>query len=506
MALATVRSYALNGLQAPEVAVEVHLANGLPSFTLVGLPDTEVKESRDRVRAAIVNAGFEFPRIRITVNLAPADLPKESGRFDLPIAIGILAASHQIPHKGLSAMAFAGELSLSGELRPIRGALAMLLAFSDLPNPPSSFVLPESSAREAVLAGSHCEILVANTLQAVCGHLRKEALLSPPLQPLSPMLTLLDFPDLADVKGQHRAKRALEIAASGQHSLLMLGPPGSGKSMLAMRLPSLLPPLDLIAARKSASILSLAGRFQPEQFRQRPFRSPHHTASAVALVGGGNPPRPGEISLATEGILFLDELPEFDRKVLESLREPLETGQVHIARAGRHATFPARFQLITAMNPCPCGWQGHPGNKCRCTPEKISRYRQKLSGPLLDRIDLQIEVPAVPPEALQQTQQSESSQVIRERVGQSHERQMIRQGKLNAFLTSAEIDKVCNVTPEASVLLQQIMKNLDLSARAYHRTLRIARTIADMAVAAEILPAHVAEASQLRRGLGNLAY
>jgi magnesium chelatase family protein len=285
MALATVRSYALNGLEAPEVAVEVHLANGLPSFTLVGLPDTEVKESRDRVRAAIVNAGYDFPRIRITVNLAPADLPKESGRFDLPIAIGILVASHQIPQKGLSSIAFAGELSLSGELRPIRGALAMLLAFSDLPNPPRTFVLPESSAREAILAGSHCEILVANTLQAVCGHLRKEVLLSPP--PLNTCATLLDFPDLADVKGQHRAKRALEIAASGQHSLLMLGPPGSGKSMLAARLPSLLPSLDLIAARKSASILSLAGRFQPEQFRQRPFRSPHHTASAVALVGGG---------------------------------------------------------------------------------------------------------------------------------------------------------------------------------------------------------------------------
>lgn len=500
MALATVHSYAQDGLSAPEVAVEVHLSNGLPSFTLVGLPDTEVKEARDRVRAAIVNSGFEFPRIRITVNLAPADLPKESGRFDLPIAIGILAASHQIPALNFKNLAFAGELSLSGELRPIRGALALLLSFTDKGRTPRQLVLPSLSAQEATLAGSACEILAADSLQAVCLHLRGETpLLSPSAE--TEEVPLPNFPELADVKGQHRAKRALEIAACGQHSLLMLGPPGSGKSMLAARLPSLLPPLDMPAARRSAAILSLAGRFSPAQFRQRIFRSPHHTASAVALVGGGNPPRPGEISLATDGFLFLDELPEFDRRVLESLREPLETGKVHIARAGRYAEFPARFQLVAAMNPCPCGWLGHPGDKCQCSAEQIRRYRGRLSGPLLDRIDLQISVPAVPPESLQGIASGESSSQVRDRVCAALERQQARQGKPNALLNSAETDTHCVLDEAASALLRQIIVSLDLSARTYHRILRVARSIADLTGEALIQSAHIAEASQLRRGL-----
>ena len=338
MALAVALSRGLDGLNAPPVTVEVHLANGLPGLTLVGLPDAEVREARDRVRAAIVNSGFEYPARRITVNLAPADLPKESGRFDLPIALGILAASGQIPDKQLASHEFAGELSLSGELRPVRGALAMAL---NAAGDGKTFILPELSASEAVLTGQN-NILAASSLLAVCAHLAGETPLTAPALPEAADPRIL--PDLAEVRGQVQARRALEIAAAGKHSLLMLGPPGAGKSMLAARLPGLMPPLDDAAARASAAVLSLVGQFDPARYGQRVFRSPHHTASAAALVGGGNPPRPGEISLAHEGILFLDELPEFARKVLETLREPLETGRVHISRAARHAEYPAEFQ------------------------------------------------------------------------------------------------------------------------------------------------------------------
>ncbi|HNJ75793.1 MAG: YifB family Mg chelatase-like AAA ATPase [Rhodocyclaceae bacterium] len=493
MALAIVRSRGLDGLAAPPVAVEVHLAGGLPSVTLVGLPDTEVKEARDRVRAAIVNSGFEFPARRITINLAPADLPKESGRFDLPIALGILAASGQIPADRLDSHEFAGELSLSGELRPIRGALAMVLA-ADAGE--RSFVLPAQSACEAALAQPDA-IHAAGSLLAVCAHLRGED----PLPAAAPAArdARIDYADLAEVRGQAQVKRALEIAAAGGHSLLMSGPPGSGKSMLAARLPGLLPPLDSSAALESAAVLSLAGQFRPERFAERVYRSPHHTASAVALVGGGSTPRPGEISLAHHGVLFLDELPEFDRRVLESLREPLESGHIHISRAARQAEFPARFQLIAAMNPCPCGWHGDRSGRCRCTPDQVSRYRGKLSGPLLDRIDLYVDVPPVPTEALQQSPDGERSEDVRRRVAAALARQQARQGKPNARLTTKDIDAHCQPDEAGAALLKQAAARLGLSARAFHRVQKIARTIADLAASEQVGASHIAEAIQLRR-------
>ena len=491
MALAIALSRGLDGLNAPPVTVEVHLANGLPGLTLVGLPDTEVRGARDRVRAAIVNSGFEYPGKRITVNLAPADLPKESGRFDLPIALGILAASGQIPAARLAAHEFAGELSLSGELRPVRGALAMAL---EAAGDGKTFILPALSAREAALTGQD-NILAADSLLAVCAHLAGQTELSPP--PAVDRDNPAIFPDLANVRGQSQARRALEIAAAGQHSLLMLGPPGAGKSMLAARLPGLMPMLDDDAARSSAAVLSLVGQFDPQRYGQRVFRSPHHTASAVALVGGGNPPRPGEISLAHHGILFLDELPEFDRKVLETLREPLESGRIHIARAARQAEFPAEFQLIAAMNPCPCGYHGE--SRCHCSPEQVARYRGKLSGPFVDRIDLVIEVPALPSEALAGKADGETSAVVRERVAAAWQRQRGRQGKANARLTTREIDAGCQPDAPGAALLQQAASRLGLSARAWHRVLKVARSIADLAGSADIGAPHIAEAIHYRR-------
>ncbi|WP_186094097.1 YifB family Mg chelatase-like AAA ATPase [Burkholderia gladioli] len=580
MSLAVVRSRAPAAGRAPEVTVEVHLANGLPSFSIVGLPDLEVRESRERVRAALQNCGFDFPVRRITVNLAPADLPKESGRFDLPIALGILAANGQLPPGVLAGREFAGELSLTGALRPMRGAFAMACGTArgelaegrrretgaasnvgagedvgadenmgagesidadegggaggrndsdaeagqgaaptgnasarrrraphGLP-PPSrgpELYLPLDSAEEAALVPG-VTVYGAPDLPALCAHLAgaDEARLSPIAAPSPDSTPAANAPDLSEVVGQHGAKRALEIAAAGGHHLLMIGPPGAGKSMLAARLPGLLPPMTDEEALISAALLS-ASRvgFSPASWRRRPFRTPHHSSSAAALVGGRNPPQPGEITLAHLGVLFLDELPEFDRHVLEMLREPLEAGRITISRVGLQADFPAACQLVAAMNPCPCGWRGDPSGRCRCTPEVATRYLRKLSGPLVDRIDLQVVLPALSPAELAErgTRPAEASATVARRVAAARDRQLARQGCTNQMLGGRETDRFCRPGAEGERLLREAGERFHWSARAYYRVLKVARTIADLAGDAQPDAAQIGEAIRYRRAI-----
>ena len=499
MSLSILYSRAQVGIQAPLVTVETHLSNGLPHFSIVGLPEAAVKESKDRVRSAILSNGFEFPDRRITINLAPADLPKDGGRFDLPIALGILAATKQINSSELDHYEFAGELALSGEIHSITGGLPLALGTRQAKR---QLILPHMNADEASLSKDMI-IYPAKHLLDVCNHLNNKQ----KLIPLTTHATIVNIApvsalDMADVCGQPHARRALEIAAAGGHSLLFIGPPGTGKTMLSARLPTILPPLSDDEALEVAALASISARgFNPQYWKQRPFRSPHHTASGVALVGGGSTPRPGEISLAHHGVLFLDELPEFERRVLEVLREPLESGKITISRAARQSEFPANFQLVAAMNPCPCGYLGDPKSTCHCSKEQVQRYRGKLSGPLLDRIDMHIEVPALPSNMLQsQTQpRGESSAIIQARVIKARQKQYDRARKANHALQGPELATYCPLSEHEQTFIAQAMDKLGLSARAYHRILRVARTIADLAESDEIVLMHLSEAFSYRR-------
>ena len=495
MELALIHSRAVVGMNSPQVDVEVHLSNGLPKFSIVGLPEASVKESKDRVQSAIINSGFEFPAKRITVNLAPADLPKEGARFDLPIAIGILAASGQCKVERLEHLELTGELALSGEIRSVSGIIPIVLA-SQKAN--RKLLLPqENGAEAALIETTHCHTVTH--LLAVTAYLNGQQEL-PFAEPATAVEQEQDLLDMQDVVGQQQAKRALIIAAAGGHHLLLYGPPGTGKTMLASRLPSILPTMTDDEALESASLYSISHQgFSAKQWRKRPFRSPHHSSSAVALVGGGSQPKPGEISLAHRGVLFLDELPEFDRKVLDMLRQPLESGTVTISRAARQLDFPAKFQLVAAMNPSPCGNWGNPNVPCRSTPDEIRRYLNKLSGPFLDRFDLSLEVPAVPTKQLHQTQADGApSAQIRSQVEQARAAQIRRQGCSNAELNGQQLKQVCQLSAEHFALLDNVVARFGLSARAHQRILKVARTIADLAGSEHVQAAHLTEAIHYR--------
>lgn len=499
MDTAIVLSRATLGMQAPQVTIETHLSRGLPGFSIVGLPETAVKESRDRVRSSIINSHFIFPTKKITVNLAPADLPKYGSRFDLPIALSILVADGQLDGSTLTQYEFAGELALSGELRLIRCVLPFAMCCK---HDGRELIIPKENAAEAALV-KKLSVFPATSLIEVCSHITGYTKLLPYQADLKEInaTEIKGELDLADVRGQSQAKRALEIAAAGGHNLLFFGSPGTGKSMIASRLPGILPNMTEQEALDVAAVASLSTQgFKLDHFGKRSFRRPHHTASSIALVGGGNPPKPGEISLAHQGVLFLDELPEFSRHVLEALREPLESGTIVISRAGRQVEFPAKIQLIAAMNPCPCGYLGDPEGRCNCTKVQIQKYRMRISGPLLDRIDMHLEVMRVADDVLTGMSQeiNEPSKKIKERVEAARAIQLSRNQCINAELNGTALETFCKLGEPERALLQTILKKMKLSARSYHRVLRVARTIADLGISEHIHKNHILEAVSFR--------